>query len=131
MHDEEVHESDAEVMQQDAPTMVTVPVSVEGPVQVQTLPSRGGGEAFPISLADGAVARKILNEDPMRRSAVILSNDYDIYVSTSQAGCTATSGALWPNGIPLPWNAVNELWAMAAESGHASVLTVLSERWAE
>lgn len=125
------HETAADVVQDDTPNLPTVPVRVEGIAMVQPLPGRGGGETRPELLVDGAVARKVLNQDPMRRKAQLISSDYKLYIGTSQAGCTATTGILWPINVRFVWESDNELWAMAAESGHNSTVAVISERWAD
>jgi hypothetical protein len=125
------HESAGDIVQDESLKMPAVAVEVEGIVRTQALPGRGTAEVVPEVLIDGAAARRILSADPRRRKAQILSSDYHFYFGSGQQRATATTGGLWLDAVPLVWESTNELWAMAAESGHNSTLAVVSERWAE
>lgn len=124
-------ETNAEIVQDQTPNEITVPVRVEGIPVVQPLPGRGGGQVWSEVLTDGAAARLILNDDPRRRKAQLISSDYKFYVGASQQQATAGNGGPWPINVPLVWESTNELWALAAEAGHDSTLAVVAERWAE
>jgi len=117
--------SNADVEQFEMPELSTVPVDVQGPVRVQILPSGGGGQVESQSLTTTPV--KILSQDPLRRHAIILSTDYDIYVGATQAQVLAQTVA-WPAGLPLPWTSASEVWAYSAALGGVSKVITVAER---
>lgn len=117
--------SNAEVQQYEEPDILTVPVEVNAPVKVQLLPSGGGGQVASRSLTTTPV--RVLDQDPLRRHAIVLATDYDIYVGASQAEVLIQSTA-WPAGLPLPWTSASELWAYSAALGGVSKIVTVSER---
>ena len=111
--------------------MTTVPVAQQGAIQVNVLPSRGGGQIGGETLAAGATARVIVSKDPARRSVIILATGADIYIAGTQAACNASSARSWPRNIPLPWTAENPIWARSTSAQTDAEVTVISERWTD
>jgi hypothetical protein len=128
---EEVHhDSAADIMQEsrDSLAMTPVPVTPTGPIEARILPSHGGGSCAVFTVVNAGVPRKVLQNDPMRRTATLLFSAATL-LYTSQAGCTAGIAMPWPLNVPLVWTADNELWAYPQAEGTMSV-SVLTERWA-
>jgi len=122
--------SNDDIVQDETLAMVTVPVSIDAPVRVIQLPSHGGGEIFlTVAPASTGAPIKVLNYDPMRRRASLLAYDNDVYVATSQPGCTASQAAPWSKTVPLEWTSPNELWMIGVTN--AAKVSVVSERWTD
>lgn len=112
-----------------------VPVTVEGPVRVQQLPSRLG-DARTVKLAPAAsitahssgdvTFRR--NKDPRRRRLILLSTDKPFYYAMEQESAERGSGALWPINVPLVIEHCEEFYLASADAA-GSTLTVIREDW--
>lgn len=120
--------TNADVMQLDPVPMTTVPVHVEGPVLTKALPSLGGAEFVQMVLTKGAAAVRILNKDPQRRHALIVSSDTSFFIGSSQAQAGSSSACLWPNGVVLPLSATSEIWARSSSGAADATLNIVTER---
>jgi len=126
-------DSASEVMQDDAPERVVVPVAIEGHAHVRELPALGAGATVLTLDTNGA---RVLAADPKRKFVTLVSRDQDIYVGTrsaqvdirNTAGAAGTpSGAWWPANVPLVIGHCDEIWVSSASS--TTRLSVLPERW--
>jgi hypothetical protein len=110
----------------------TIPVRVEGPVDIAQLGVRSGGMftvSAPVGTGATADAVKLLGDDPRRKSATIVPLDSDIYIGTNRGDVMSTPGAArWPAAVPLVVESSEELWASAVSV--ATIVTVVQEHWA-
>ena len=126
----DVEESNAEVMQVDEMPMVTVPVKVEGHVDVRALPPRGEAEFVAINLPAGGVAQRVLNRDPLRhRAYIIVLGTQDAYIGSTQAQCNQSTPATMPAGLlQVPIETRGEVWMRSASANTAANVTLITER---
>lgn len=119
------------VLQEDDVTVDAIKVKIEGTVQTDSLPSRSGG-TFRRSADTNGI--KLLNVDPRRKSATIISLDQDIYVGNVQGdvmagpGTQAAMGARWPVKTPLVLDDGDEWWI--ASVSETSEISVINRMWA-
>jgi hypothetical protein len=117
------------------PRIPIVPVSVEGPVRVQQLPSRLG-DARTVKLLPAAsitphAAGEVTfrrNKDPRRRRLILLSTDKPFYYAMEQESAERGSGALWPINVPLPVEHCEEFYLASADAA-GTTLTIIREDW--
>jgi hypothetical protein len=104
-----------------------VPVEIKGePIAVKVAGGRQIGlRSFFLS---PAVAQRILDNDPRRSLATIVSLDTDLRLGLDQGTAQSTGGQRWPANVPLPISASSELWASSITS--TSEVTVVHEYWA-
>jgi hypothetical protein len=76
-------------------------------------------------------ATPILNRDPRRRRAVIITIDQPIYVGSSQNEADSGTGFLLPINVPLEITHTDEVWAAVSLAAGDSVVSVLNELWTE
>lgn len=116
--------SNAEVQQYEQPGPIVVPVTIEGPVRTQELPSviQGIGAEH----LDTA-GKRILANDPRRKAATVISLDQDLILSHSQAGLV--SGAPWPKLVPLIFTTRDAVWASSATA--TTRISIIIEGWAQ
>lgn len=117
-----------EVLQEEETPIRTgapVPVVVEGPVRVQTLPSPVWAM---LSYAGvGTTPIQVLAGEPRRRKATIVPSAAARF-GASGAQADAQSAA-WPASLPLEMTHDGEVWARA-DTGTANIF-VLVEYWTE
>src|SRR4029450_5381036 len=103
--------SNAEVLQVEPPEsiMVPVPVDVKGPVQTRELPAQSSTARSYDFLATDTAPMKVLNEDPKRKSAVIVGTAAFKF-GFSQPEAAANTAARWPLGIPLQIGHQDQVW---------------------
>lgn len=130
----------AELQQVEAPALPLgpIPVKVEGPVRVQTMPAKGEG-AYRIvqvaglvtSGASGSGAVRVLTADPRRQSAYVLAIDNDLYIGSEMGQANNAQVAMpWPAGTPMPVGHAGEVWA-SSQSSSGSVVAIIAEQWAD
>lgn len=113
---------------QDEPTtrnIPPVPVTVAGPVRVQTLPSPVWAMVSYAGVTTAAI--QILGAEPRRRKATLLANAAT-RLGPSGAQADAMS-APWPANTPLEMTHDGEVWARA-DTGTVNIF-VLVEYWTE
>lgn len=119
-----------ELDQREPADLQAVPVRIEGPVRSQQLPAQTWA-AKTIELTDDETIR-VLNRDPRRKRAYLLSNDGATWIGASQAG-TLNVGFRLPDGgldgLGLELTHSEEVWAVA--DGNTSNLRMVVEYWAE
>jgi hypothetical protein len=109
--------------------LATVPVKVNNPVETRELPGIRAG--YKTESVGSSVGVKLLSLEPRRKSAVILANDQDIWISGSQAGAqSGSSGAFRVNAaVPFTIDHMDEVWACTV-TGTTDV-SVMSTIWSE
>jgi hypothetical protein len=117
--------SNAEVVQDSDPCMPTVPVRVEGPVQVRELPALSGGWGT-VDCTKGTTVR-LLSRDPRRKSCMIRSDTEDVYLAASQAGCGLGAFVLLKN-TAMVITACDGVWVVPVTG--STRVHVYSEVWA-
>lgn len=107
-----------------------VPVSLAGPAQVRELPAVRAGYNTAQSVTT-SVGVRLLNFEPRRKSAVIIAQDQDIWISGSQAGAQmgASSAIRVPAVVPFPIDHLDEVWACAVTS--TTDISVMTTYWSE
>jgi hypothetical protein len=116
----------AELQQREVFEYPSVPVRLDGPASVSTLPNgRFSVSAEP--LGDNAV--RVLTNDPRRRRAVLVmysatATDYWKVKSTASG-----QGVPWPANVPCVMDHCDEVWAQVG-AGYLT-LSVLIEHWAD
>lgn len=127
-----------ELQQRDADTELpipAVPVHVDGPVPVQSLPSRSGGAQSYTLPGAGALAgraTRVGKEDPRRRRMILMLTTaaQTFCFGVDQASAESGIAAAWPTGVPLLITWQDALWIRAGAGVDVSV-TVVSEFWAD
>lgn len=116
-----------EILQEDADALPikAVPVSIEGPVQVQLIGSR---VASMRTITVTANADQVLGKDLRRRRAVIITNDAEIYVGLDMQQTNNEDAFLLPVDTPMEITHTDEVWAATVSA--TSKISVLVEQWA-
>lgn len=124
----DVNDIEQEADRDEIPYMPSVPVAVDGPVQVHQVPSVSSGvRNFTGVTATEAV--RVANADPRRRSLTIISVGQNMYVGNDKVNVEGgTHAALWPANVPLVITHSDWVWVKSATS--TTVVSVLSENWA-
>jgi hypothetical protein len=115
-----------EVFQLDDP-LQTVPVSVEGVVQVTEVGGRTTG--FRTFFLNTSPAQRIVDDDPRRSAVTILALDDDIRIAGDMGTASSPGGARIPVGSPVTLNTSDEIHAASVAVAGCEV-TVISEYWA-
>lgn len=111
-----------QLLQDERPSVSTVPVLVTTPVQVREMPSRNAAAR---TANVGTVAVRLLTPDPRRKRATLLAFDQEIWFGPTQASATAR----WPKLTPLYLDTRDEVWVASATS--TTDVTVITEAWAQ
>lgn len=119
-----------ELQQREVFELPSVPVRIDGPAQVNTLPSRRFSVSQEPVGASTANATRVLTNDPTRRRAIILfrsgtSTDFFLVQSASTG-----QGVAWPANVPLVMDHCDEVYAKGG-AAEAISLSVLIESWAD
>lgn len=121
-----------EIIQYEPPTAAgPVPVAVQGPVETREVPAAGPPGYFTVTGLGAVVAVRVLPLEPRRKSATIMAQSQDIWISGSQAGAqSGVSGAMrWPALVPKVIDHMHEVWVCAvAGTTDVSVETV---KWSQ
>lgn len=105
---------------------VSVPVSVDGPVQTHAVPSvSAGSRTFVVS----TTARRVANADPRRRIVRILGTGGTFRVGATQNEVSSDmTSATWPASVPLELTHSDAIYVQAATTD--VTLAVIVENWA-
>lgn len=121
----EQHESVEEVRQvPERP--IAVPVEVDGVVHVHRMPTRHGAMK---STVIGTTTEQVLNRNPKRNRAVLMSRDQAFYAGTDRNDVDQDDAVLWPKDVPLELHHSREVWVKSATA--TTVLNIISEGWAD
>ncbi len=101
--------------------------NVEGPVQVQLLPSVSGGSRS-WSGVPATEAQRVANADPRRRSCTVMSLDQNIYVGNTKTEAESGYGVLWPKLVPLVLTHAEAVYVRSATA--TTAVSVVVENWA-
>lgn len=114
----------------DAGEYTPVKVSVCGPVETRELPAIRAGYATAQGVST-TVAVRLLSFEPRRKSAVIIAQDQDIWLSNSQAGAQmgASSAIRVPAVVPFVIDHLDEVWACAVAD--TTDISVMTNFWSE
>lgn len=114
-----------------------VPVSVEGPVRTESLPSRLGDArtikvrpARSVATVSGGDNTSRQNADPRRRRMVLLSTDKSFYYALNQEAAEGGTGALWPANVALVIEHCEAFFLTSADAA-GSTITVIREDWSQ
>lgn len=119
-----------EVLQEEPRTplrLASVPVTVEGPVSVQTLPARAGASFNRLLLAADVPSTPILSADPRRRIARLICGQ-NLTIGTDQASVTQAVAAVWPANTVCEITHQDDVWVDVAADASVSVMV---ENWAD
>jgi len=113
----------------DAIPVKPVPVTVDGPVRVQSIPSRSwSSRNRAVPLADGPV--RIAPADARRATLSITPTEAAIYIGVDQAACAAGVAAICPANVAAPaLTHRDEVWVAAIAVD--AVVSVIEELWAD
>lgn len=106
---------------------VVIMVRNDGPVRVEELPTHIGG--IRTVVAEVSTPIKILNNDPRRKRALLMSRDQEFYFAATQAQCNPSYAGFWFSGIPLELSNQDELWVASADAVAVATITVVNELW--
>lgn len=112
-------------VEQVAPPIPTVPVTIEGVVNVREMPTLDCGFDHR-ELTTAAVL--LLSADPLRKTATFWSDTTNIRLGNSQAGANGSSGAVWLANVPISLTSTGEVWA--ASTTATTTINLIVERWA-
>lgn len=101
--------------------------NVEGPVQVQLLPSVSAGSRS-WNGVPATEAQRVANADPRRRSCTVMSIGENIYVGSTKQEAEAGYGVLWPENVPLILTHQDAVYVRAATA--TTTVSVVVENWA-
>lgn len=107
--------------------IVPVPVAVEGPVNVRTLPSPiwATARAAP---TDSTGSLQLLGANPQRRRAVIIASVAGCYIAPTRGQVDSRSGAFIPASVPIVIEHVGEVWVNNVATESPSVSAII-EHW--
>ncbi|MEU0398348.1 hypothetical protein ABZ208_37520 [Streptomyces sp. NPDC006208] len=110
--------------------LTPIPTTVCGPVGTRELPGIRAGYKTESGVSS-TLGVKLLPLEPRRKSAVLMANDQDIWISGSQAGAQAgASGAFRVSAVvPFTIDHMDEVWACAV-SGTTDI-SVMTTLWSE
>ncbi len=108
----------------------SVPVTIDGPVQVHQIPARSAGSR---NWSGITTATRVGNEDPRRKRAVLIgisatATDY-FYVGSTQNEVDSNYAVRWPVGVPLEITHQEAIYAKVTDAD--VILSVLNEQWAD
>lgn len=112
-----------QLLQDERPSLATVPVRVTTPVQVREMPSRNA--AGRTALVSNTAAVRLLTPDPRRKRATLYAFDQEIAFGPTQASATSR----WPKQVPLYLDTRDEVWVISATS--TTDVTIITEAWAQ
>lgn len=101
--------------------------NVEGPVQVQLLPSVAAGSRS-WNAVPATEAQRIANADPRRRSCTVMALDQNIYVGSTKQDAESGYGVLWPKLVPLVLTHSEAVYVRAVTA--TTGVSVVVENWA-
>lgn len=120
-----------EILQDEAPALLSVPVRVEGVVRVQPLPAQGGAVKAVILAAD-ALSIKVAKADPRRKAVRLIAVGQPVIFGYDQATADSSAGGVLPVGVVLSIdNRDAELWVRAGTPATASTLTIINDQWTQ
>jgi hypothetical protein len=124
--DEIVQDEDDYAPGEPAPIKVTVC----GPTEVRELPA-AGHPGYKTEQVGTAVGVKLLAMEPRRKYATLISNDGDLWISSTQAGAQAGAGGAMriPAVVPYVIGHMHEVWACAVDV--ETSVGVESVNWSE
>jgi hypothetical protein len=107
-----------------------VQVVVGSAVETRELPAVRAGYRTESGVT-ALVGVKLLAFEPRRKSAVVIAQSGDLWLSISQAGAQAgaAGAARLPVGVPLAVGHLDEVWACAVTD--STDVSVLAEYWTE
>lgn len=120
-----------DIVQDETPDMTTIPVCVEGPVQVRELPAVRAG--YSTEMGVGTIGVRLLPFEPRRKSAVIIPVTNAIWISGSQAGAQmgAAASVYVPAGTPFTICGLDQVWACSAVADQVTDVSVMTSFWSE
>lgn len=101
--------------------------NVEGPVQVQLLPSVSAGSRSWAEIGT-TEAQRVANQDPRRRSCTVMSVGENIYVGSTKIEAESGYGVLWPENVPLILTHQDAVYVRSATA--TTIVSVVVENWA-
>ncbi len=101
--------------------------NVEGPVQVQLLPSVAAGSRS-WNGVPATEAQRVANADLRRRSCTVMALDQNIYVGSTKQDAESGYGVLWPKLVPLVLTHAEAVYVRAATA--TTAVSVVVENWA-
>ena len=106
---------------------VSIPVSVDGPVQTHAVPSVSSGLRTRTVTATEAV--RVANIDPRRRILRLLGTGGSFRVGNTQGeAANSMTSATWPASVVLELTHGDAVYAIAASTD--VTLTIITENWA-
>jgi hypothetical protein len=109
----------------------TVPVRIDGPADVHTLPSKRFNVSQEFIGGSNLVATRILTQDPTRRRAIVIlrsatATDAFLVQSTSSG-----QGVAWPANVALTFEHCDEVFAKMNAADTSATLSIMTEHWAD
>lgn len=101
--------------------------NVEGPVQVQLLPSVAAGSRS-WNNVPATEAQRVANADLRRRSCTVMALDQNIYVGSTKQDAESGYGVLWPKLVPLVLTHAESVYVRAVTA--TTTVSVVVENWA-
>lgn len=101
--------------------------NVEGPVQVQLLPSVSAGSRSWNGVT-ATEAQRVANADPRRRSCTVMAIDQNIYVGSTKTDAETGYGVLWPKLVPLVLTHSEAVYVRSVTA--TTGVSVVVENWA-
>jgi hypothetical protein len=123
------NEPDVDEVVQEEPTethIQPVPVTIEGPVRVQELPSR---VASTRSYILSTTPEQILGADPRRRRALLVGVTNIIWLGTTPNDVTGPYPFALPVGVPIVLEHQAPIYAASATG--TATLSMVVENWAD
>lgn len=114
------------------PIPVSVPVVMDGPVQVHLIPSvASGSRSFTSDTTSPPI--RVGNEDPRRRSLTIMSMDADFYIGETPNDVASQYCAKWPKLVALTITHKNAVYVRTATTGEvtSTIVSAITETWAD
>lgn len=107
----------------------SVPVAVDGPVRVQTLPASPQWAVFRQTI-DQSTPQQLIGADARRKRCVIMGEgSFGFFLGNDRVGMT--SGRVFRStvNVPLEFTHTGEIWGLG--DGGSAILSVYIEQWTD
>lgn len=120
-----------ELQQRETFELPTVPVRIDGPADVHTLPSKRFNVSQEPIGGSNVVATRILTADPTRHRAIVILRSATATDSFLVQSTSSGQGIAWPANVPLEFLHCDEVFAKNNAADTSVTLSVMTEHWAD
>lgn len=115
-----------EILQDESPEdrVPPISVSIDAPVQTRELPSKHVSWESHSSLSVNG--EQIISRDPRRKWYIVIANDGDVMIGSTQA-VSAMTGAILNEGMQTPkMDSLDEVWASSVDGANLATVSIIT-----